>query len=72
MNVVFSDISDQLDKNDAMITSLQDEKSRKVPNVRRPKRHATIHVNKLVDENEDEEAKEFNHTSFNQDDRRFR
>jgi hypothetical protein len=49
MNVVFSYINDQLDKNDAMITSFQDEKSRKVPNVRRPERHATIPVNKLVD-----------------------
>lgn len=67
MNVVFNYINDQLDKNDAMITSFQDEKSRKVPNVRRPERHATIPVNKLVDQNEDEEAKEFNYTSFNQD-----
>ena len=42
MNVVFNDIRNQMDRQDAVITSLREERTQKVPNARRQGRRARI------------------------------
>ena len=42
MNVVFSDIRDRMDKQDVVITSLQEECTQRAPNARRQGRCARV------------------------------
>ena len=42
MNVVFNDIRDQMDMQDAVIASLREECPRRAPNARRQGRHARL------------------------------
>ena len=62
--MVFNDIRGRLDINDVMIESFFKVSSLRVSNVRRLKRRDTIHMDKLVYKNEDEESKKSNHVSF--------
>ena len=42
MNVVFNDIQDQMDRQDAIIASLHEEHPQRAPNARRQERHARV------------------------------
>ena len=42
MNMVFNDIRDQMDRQDAVIASLREERTQRVPNARRQGRRARI------------------------------
>lgn len=55
-----------MDRQDIMIASLQEGSSQRVFNTRNMERHATIYMNELVDENEDEKAEDFDHILFGQ------
>ena len=42
MNVVFSDIWDQMDRQDPVIASLREERTQRAPNARRQGRHSCV------------------------------
>ena len=42
MNVVFNDIQDWMDRQDAVITSLREEHPQRAPNARRQERHVCM------------------------------
>ena len=52
MNMVFNDIRDWMDRQDAVIASLREERPRRAPNARRQGRHARL--NDSDDYHEDE------------------
>ena len=62
MNVVFNDIRDRMDRQDAVIASLHEEHPRRAPNARRQGRRACLsdsddyHEDKFEDEDEDNQA----------------
>ena len=62
MNVVFNDIRDRMDRQDAVIASLCEERPRRVLNARRQGRRARLddsddyHEDEFEDENEDDQA----------------
>ena len=61
MNVVFNDIRDRMDRQDAVTASLREERPRRAPNARRQGRRACLddsdnyHEDKFEDEDEDED-----------------
>ena len=63
MNVVFNEIWDQMDRQDAVIASLREERPRRAPNARRQERH--VHVDDSDDDLEDEFEDEDDQTSLN-------
>ena len=58
MNVLFNDIRDQIDRQDAVIASLREERPRRAPNARRQGRRARLddsddyHEDEFEDEND--------------------
>ena len=60
MNVVFNDIRDRMDRQDAVIASLHEERPRRAPNARRQGRRARLddsddyHEDEFEDEDEDD------------------
>lgn len=58
-----------MERQEIAIACLREESFRRGPNVRRPERYATPHLDEIVNENEDEEAKDLDHASFSQGDR---
>ena len=69
MNVMFGEVQDRKERQETAIASLREESFRRGSNVKRPERCATPHLDEIVDENEDEEAKDLEHASFSQSDR---
>ena len=67
MNVVFNDIQDRMDRQDAVIASLHEERHQKAPNARRQGRHA--HVDDSDDYHEDEFEDEEDQASLNNEGR---
>ena len=67
MNVVFNDIRNQMDRQDAVITSLLEEHTQKVPNARRQGRRARI--DDSDDYHEDEFEDEEDQASLNHEGR---
>ncbi|RVW45607.1 hypothetical protein CK203_091542 [Vitis vinifera] len=67
MNVVFNDIWDQMDRQDAVITSLREERTQKAPNARRQGRRARI--DDSDDYHEDEFEDEEDQASLNHEGR---
>ena len=65
MNVVFNDIRDRMDRQDAVITSLPEERPRRAPNAKRQGRCARL------DDSDDyhEDVFEDDQTSLNNEDR---
>ena len=63
MNVVFNDIRDRMDRQDAVIASLQEEHPRRAPNARRQGRHARL--DDSDDYHEDEFEDEDDQASLN-------
>ena len=63
MNVVFNDIQDRMDRQDAVITSLREEHPRRAPNARRQGRRAC--VDDFNDYHEDEFEDEDDQASLN-------
>ncbi|WKA08963.1 hypothetical protein VitviT2T_026643 [Vitis vinifera] len=63
MNVVFNDIRDQMDRQDAIIASLHEERTQRAPNARRQGRHAC--VDDSDDYHEDEFEDEEDQASLN-------
>ena len=63
MNVVFNEIQDQMDRQDAVIATLRKERPQRVPNARRQEMHA--HVDDYDDDHEDEFEDEKNQASLN-------
>ena len=53
MNVVFNEIRDQMDRQDAIIATLREERPQRVPNARRQERHV------WVDDSDDDHKDEF-------------
>ena len=62
MNVVFNDIRDRMDRQDAVIASLREEHPQRAPNARRQERHARLndsddyHEDEFEDEDDDDQA----------------
>ena len=52
MNMVFNEIQDQIDRQDAVITTLHEEHPQRVPNARRQERRACL--NNSDDDHQDE------------------
>ena len=67
MNVVFNDIRDQMDRQDAVITSLHEECPRRAPNARRQGRRARL--DDSDDYHEDEFEDEDDQASLNNEGR---
>ena len=67
MNVVFNDIRDRMDRQDAVIASLHEEHPRKAPNVRRQGRRA--HIDDSDDYHNDEFKDEDDQASLNNEGR---
>ena len=67
MNVVFNDIWDWMDRQDAVIASLQEERTQRAPNARRQGRRAC--VDGSDDYHEDEFEDEEDQASLNHEDR---
>ena len=67
MNVVFNEIRDQIDRQDAVIVTLHEERSQRVPNARRQSRRA--HVDDFDDDHEDEFEDEEDQASLNNEGR---
>ena len=67
MNVVFNDIWDQMDRQDAVIASLREQHPRRAPNARRQGRHACL--NDSDDYHEDEFEDEDDQVSMNNEGR---
>ena len=67
MNVVFNDIRDRMDRQDAVITSLHEEHPRRAPNARRQGRRAR--VDDSDDYHEDEFEDEDDQASLNNEGR---
>ena len=67
MNVVFNDIRDQMDRQDAIIASLHEECPRRAPNARRQGRRARL--DDSDDYHEDEFEDEDDQASLNNDGR---
>ena len=67
MNVVFNDIQDQMDRQDAVIASLREERPRRALNARRLERHAC--VDDFDDDHEDEFEDEEDQTLLNNEGR---
>ena len=63
MNVVFNDIQDQMDRQDAVIASLREERTQRAPNARRQGRRAC--VDDSNDYHEDEFEDEEDQASLN-------
>ena len=67
INVVFNDIWDQMDRQDAVIASLREQHPRRAPNARRQGRHACL--NDSDDYHEDEFEDEDDQVSLNNEGR---
>ena len=67
MNMVFNDIRDQMDRQDAVIASLREERTQRVPNARRQGRRARI--DDSDDYHEDEFEDEEDQASLNHEGR---
>ena len=67
MNVVFNDIRDRMDRQDAVIASLSEERPRRAPNARRQGRHARL--DDSDDYHEDEFEDEDDQASLNNEGR---
>ena len=67
MNMVFNDIWDQMDRQDAVIASLCEERPQRAPNTRRQGRHA--HIDDSDDYHEDEFEDEEDQASLNNEGR---
>ena len=63
MNVVFNDIRDRMDRQDAVIASLREEHPQRAPNARRQGRHA--HIDDSDDYHEDKFEDEDDQASLN-------
>ena len=58
MNVVFNDIWDRMDRQDAVIASLREEHTQRAPYARRQERHARVDDSDAYHENEFEDEKD--------------
>ena len=67
MNVVFNDIRDQMDRQDAVITSLREESTQRAPNARMQGRR--VCVDDFDDYHKDEFEDEEDQASFNHEGR---
>jgi len=67
MNVVFNEIRDWMDRQDAIIATLHEKCPQRVPNARRQERHA--HVNDSDDDHEDEFKDEKDQATLNNEGR---
>ncbi|RVW21501.1 Transposon Ty3-I Gag-Pol polyprotein [Vitis vinifera] len=67
MNVVFNDIQDRMDRQDAVIAYLREERTQRAPNARRQGKRA--HVDDSDDYHEDEFGDEEDRASLNHEDR---
>ena len=67
MNVVFNDIRDRMDRQDAVIASLREEHPQRAPNARRQDKHA--HVDDSDAYHEDEFEDEEDQVSLNNEGR---
>ncbi|RVW69180.1 hypothetical protein CK203_059591 [Vitis vinifera] len=70
MNVVFNDIRDWMDRQDAVVISLREERTQRAPNARRQGRHAR--VDDFDDYHEDEFEDEEDQASLNHEGRYHR
>ena len=67
MNVVFNDIRDQMDRQDAIIASLREERTQRAPNARRQEK--CVRVDDSDDYHEDEFEDEEDQASLNHEGR---
>lgn len=67
MNVVFNDIRDRTDRQDAVIASLREERPQRAPNARRQGRH--VHMDDSDEYHKDEFEDEDDQASLNNESR---